>query len=300
MMAGHGGDAVTWLSESLDGWETSSAFGGRRARRQGVRRREQHRRGLRKHLESSAAARAVSVSGCARRRSAAARVDGGLSARALGRRRQAGRELSRAVGAEPVCRSIPRTVRGGTRRVDGARQTRHDRRAGGEFFEPRPRRPRLRSAQPGSAGHVRAAGRHAGDAARSPGRARRPGRIRGRSERGPRRRRHPRTTAPKRQGRRAAQPADAERSRRGARAGGRRAGPLRGGGERPPHLLRAGHVREAHGCARGDRGGHQGAHRAAGHRSRVSKRGARHRHQRQRSAAARRVPELRERARAAI
>ena len=27
MLAGHGGDAVTWLNESLDGWETSSAFG---------------------------------------------------------------------------------------------------------------------------------------------------------------------------------------------------------------------------------------------------------------------------------
>ncbi len=26
MMAGHGGDAVTWISESLDGWETSTAY----------------------------------------------------------------------------------------------------------------------------------------------------------------------------------------------------------------------------------------------------------------------------------
>src|SRR5437773_658443 len=26
MLAGHGGDAVTWLSDSLDGWETSTAF----------------------------------------------------------------------------------------------------------------------------------------------------------------------------------------------------------------------------------------------------------------------------------
>jgi len=29
MLAGHGGDAVTWLSESLDGWATSSAFASR-------------------------------------------------------------------------------------------------------------------------------------------------------------------------------------------------------------------------------------------------------------------------------
>jgi predicted AlkP superfamily pyrophosphatase or phosphodiesterase len=27
MLAGHGGDAVTWLNDSLDGWETSSAYG---------------------------------------------------------------------------------------------------------------------------------------------------------------------------------------------------------------------------------------------------------------------------------
>ena len=26
MLAGHGGNAVTWISESLDGWETSTAF----------------------------------------------------------------------------------------------------------------------------------------------------------------------------------------------------------------------------------------------------------------------------------
>ena len=26
MLAGHGGDAVTWISESLDGWETSTPF----------------------------------------------------------------------------------------------------------------------------------------------------------------------------------------------------------------------------------------------------------------------------------
>ncbi|MGC4083095.1 MAG: hypothetical protein QM736_13545 [Vicinamibacterales bacterium] len=26
MLAGHGGDAVTWISESLDGWETSSVY----------------------------------------------------------------------------------------------------------------------------------------------------------------------------------------------------------------------------------------------------------------------------------
>jgi predicted AlkP superfamily pyrophosphatase or phosphodiesterase len=29
MLAGRGGDAVTWFGESLDGWQTSSAFGGR-------------------------------------------------------------------------------------------------------------------------------------------------------------------------------------------------------------------------------------------------------------------------------
>ena len=40
MLAGHGGDAVTWLSDTLDGWETSSAFSASAgAGRQGVPRR---------------------------------------------------------------------------------------------------------------------------------------------------------------------------------------------------------------------------------------------------------------------
>ena len=51
MLAGQGGDAITWLSDSLDRWETSSAFASAGCRPgPDVRRGARHRRRFRRDL----------------------------------------------------------------------------------------------------------------------------------------------------------------------------------------------------------------------------------------------------------
>ena len=95
----------------------------RRAGGEGLRRCEPADRRLRQGLGSEPAR--LFVLGPRRwpRRGAAAGVDAQLPASAERHRRHGGRDLLRAVGAEPVRRCVSRTLRRGARAVAAARQT---------------------------------------------------------------------------------------------------------------------------------------------------------------------------------
>ena len=130
----------------------------------------------------------------------------------------------RPVGAQPVCRCVPRPVRGGARasRCSSAQHETH-RRARGQLLEPRHGRPRLRPAQPRSAGHVRAPRSDDRHAVRRARRAGRQGPLGRRAQRRSRRDADSRAARRRRQGCRADQRRRAHR-RRQPGAAARRSG----------------------------------------------------------------------------
>ena len=112
MLGGHGGDAITWLTETLDGWETAAGYS-----ENGVPAVKAFvdanpiAADFGKTWERSLPAASYQRAGRWRRRGAAAGMDAQLSACAEGHRRQGRLDLLRAVGAQPVRRRLYRPLR---------------------------------------------------------------------------------------------------------------------------------------------------------------------------------------------
>ena len=152
MLAGHGGDAVTWLSEAM-----------RRLGHLVGRTASAPVPAVKAFLDANPIAADFGKT-WAKRLPASALSGAGRCARAK-RRRPDGRAtfptraqrapngvadaiVLRPVAAQPVCRRVSRALRRGARQGAAARDTRDDRRARRQLLDARHGRPRVRAAQP--------------------------------------------------------------------------------------------------------------------------------------------------------
>ena len=215
----------TWLTNTLDGWETSTAFTReRRCRGQGVRRRQPDRppttaRPGRACCRPRRYTGPTTASAKRRRRAGRAAFRTSLK----GTAGNAGRDVLRAVGAQPVCRRVRRR---------GSRRRSSSRCSSASTTAPMSSPSASRAPTWSATRSARAARKSRTCTRTSIGRigtlfdrarrAGRPGRVRGRAQRRPRRDADPRTARRRRQGRRADQRGgDRRRGRAGAAAGAR-------------------------------------------------------------------------------